>query len=57
MTAMGLRKMMWANETLYLNVIANREGWAVCKRFGQCDMYHLQPEWKVNAKGAMNFRG
>jgi hypothetical protein len=53
----AMLKMMWANETLYLNVIVNRQEWSVCKRFGRCDESHPVSRWKVNMKGAMAFQG
>jgi hypothetical protein len=48
--------LQWSNNTLYLNVVANRQGWRACKRFGWCDLSHPAPKWQVIWHGEMASR-
>jgi hypothetical protein len=48
--------LLWSNSTLYLNVIANRQGWRACKRFRWCDGNHPIPKWEIRWRGETRFR-
>ena len=45
-------KLLWSVDTLYLNVVANREEWRACKRFKWCDEVRRKPpHWTPVARG------
>jgi hypothetical protein len=49
--------LLWSNDTLVLNVAANRRGWQNCKWYGLCVVSVHPPAWKVIRKGEVAFRG
>ena len=50
--------LLWSNETLYLNVAANRMGWRNCKRFGLCEVRSIHsPRWRIIQHDMLAFQG
>lgn len=49
--------LMWSNQTLALNVTANREGWHICKWFNICSATQFIPPSKIIRHGEVSFRG
>ena len=49
--------LLWSNTTLYLNVVANRHAWHVCRDFGICGNVHAIPRNKIIWRGEAAFRG
>ena len=47
--------LLWSNSTLYLNVVANRQGWRACKRFRWCDEKHQAPKREIIWRGEATF--
>jgi hypothetical protein len=49
--------LLWSNNTLNLNVAANRRGWHVCRDFGICGDVQAAPPRKARWRGEVAFRG
>jgi len=48
--------LLWSNNTLHLNVVANRQGWRACKRYRWCDLNHAVPKRRIIWRGEAVFR-
>jgi hypothetical protein len=50
-------RLVWSQKTFYLNYVANRQKWLVCKRFGLCGRPNMEEgQWEIVGRGEARYR-